>query len=172
MKLTFAREDMRFTLSTLSIVLVAFAALLYLVISCLWGFMAFLVKYHASSVNPPEWSYFWRAVPAPLLCGLFVVALVLRKRKFVFRGLVAVAVGIMIVGSLYDCLNQNYQVATHSMEHGLGNYHVLGKGAEHMYLNWPWLTDLEPWIMRLKTSPNKTSEGIRQPADSLSKPSM
>jgi uncharacterized membrane protein YbaN (DUF454 family) len=137
-------------------------AILYLVTMCSWMFLAYIAWRDSSPQFPVDWWQFRHAIAAPLLFGIFISAILKRKKTRLFIFLLASAFVIMICWSLYDCYHRNYQVGTHSLEYGWDNYHVLGKGARHYYFNWPWLMELEPWLPHRKTRPNKSDAGNAQ----------
>ena len=137
-------------------------AMLYLVIMCSWILLAYIAWRDSSPQCPANWWEFRHAVAAPLLFGIFVAAIAKRKKTKVFLFLLAISLVIMICWSLYDCYQSNYQVGTHSLKYGWENYHVLGKGARHYYVNWPWLTELEPCLPHRGPRANKVDSGDSQ----------
>ena len=146
-------SDLKWGLHVLAVSFAIMGELTYLAIMCGWGLLAYLAWRDAPPKYPPNWWELRHAVTAPLLFGTFLAAILMRKRAKVFRTLLAAAFATMACWSLYDCYHRSYQIGTHSLEYGWDNYHVLGKGARHVYVNWPWITELELWLPQKKSKP-------------------
>lgn len=121
-------------------------AVLYLEIMAGWAFLAYVACKNSSNGSGIVWWELRHAIAAPILFGLFLAAALKHRQRQVFATLLTTALSLMVFWSLYDCYHHHYQIGMHSLRYGWNNYHVLGKGARHIYINWPWLTDLEPWL--------------------------
>jgi len=140
------QEDIRISLHLVAVILAVLGALGYLVAMYWWSRTAYDLYQMESRNQGPDWWELRHAIAAPLLFGTFLAAILMRRRTKVFRAFLAAACVTMVCWSLYDCYHRHYQIGSRSLEYGWGNYHVLGKGAQHFYFNWPWLTGLEPWL--------------------------
>jgi len=134
-------------------------AVTYLAVGVLWIWVYCLFT-RDEGLHAIDWSQLWFALPVPILFGTFLWASLSWKHLPRCAALLTLGVMTAAAWSVYDAWNQNYQVGTHSLEHGLDQYHVIGKGAEHHCWTWPWLVDLEPYVLKLKTAPNKCIQAI------------
>lgn len=80
------------------------------------------------------------ASAAPLLFGLFLGALLSRRRLRRRAVLVVLAVVIAVGWSVVDAWTQNYQIRVMTLNHG----------CEHVYFNWPLMMKLDCYICRLR----------------------
>ncbi len=143
----------RITFHFLGVFVAVSGASIYLMIMGSWVFLAYITCCDSSPESPAYWWAFRHAIAAPLLFGIFFMAILKRKKTRLFASLLISAFVIMICWSIYDCYEENYQIDTHSGKYGWENYHVLGKGARHYYVNWPWLTELGPYLPQKERRP-------------------
>ena len=130
------QDDIRISLHLVAVILAVLGALGYLVAMYWWGRIAYDLYQMKSRNQGPDWWVLRHAVAAPLLFGTFLAAILMRRKTKVFRALLAAALVTMVCWSLYDCYHGHYQIVALTSN----------SGCMHVYFNWPWLTDLEPWL--------------------------
>ena len=101
-----------------------------------WCFMLIL-KIRVQPNGP--WAEFFNVLPCVLLLAIFITAALQRCNARRHWSLLMLALITMVVWSSYDYTHANYQIGEHSDDRGWDQYHVLGEGATHHYINWPWL---------------------------------